>query len=138
MHRTIACLLLLLAACSGPAQQDDVTESLHPALARSLAWTHTHEIRFGEDSFVSGYLVEFLTMPAGLDDNRPYPAKTVLLQDTQLNDVGMITPGNRAYTFDDQGQIVDLGVSGRNDQVCTVFSRRERPRYTSLTPGTGR
>ncbi len=138
MHRTLACLLLLFAACAGPARQDDVAEPTHPALAKQLAWTHTHEIRFGGDTFVSGDLVEFLTMPAGLEDTRPYEPGTILLQDTQLETVGMISPGNRAYTFDHEGQIVDLGVGGRNDQVCSIFGRQERPQYTSLTPGTGR
>lgn len=139
MLRTAACLLLLLAAaCAGSDPEQDPADAPHPALARQLAWTHTHEIRFGEDSFVSGYLVEFLTMPAGLEDDRPYPAGTVLLQDEQLRDIGMISPDNRAYTFDAQGRIVDLGHGGRDDQVAAIYGRQERPTFTSILPGTGR
>ncbi len=136
---TASLLLFGLTACaSREAAADQGTLPGHPALAQQVDWTHTHEIRFGMDGFVSGYMVEFLNLPAGIDEARDYPAGTVLLQDTALRTIGMISPGNRAYTFDDENQIVDLGVGGRDDQVAAIYKRTERPQYTSLFPGVPR
>ncbi|MFT7462614.1 MAG: hypothetical protein ACI9EF_000956 [Pseudohongiellaceae bacterium] len=128
-----ATLLFGLTACaSGPAPMEEPPAPMHPALVEQYAYTHTHEIRFGMDGFVSGYLVEFLTLPDGIEAERDYPAGTVLLQDLQLKTIGMISPGNQAYAFDESDQIVNLGVGGRDDQVAAIDGRTERAQFTAL------
>jgi hypothetical protein len=141
MFRVVFCLAALLPACSfdrGPVQPAPPSDELVLVSALQLAWTHTHEVRFGSDGHVSGYLVEFLTVPTGYDDQRDYPAGTVLLHDAKLRTIGMISPHNRAYGYDADNREVDLGVGGRDDQIAYIFGRSERPRYTSIQPGTGR
>jgi len=141
MFRVVLLLLVVLPACAsvaGPVQPPIPSGDLSLNSALLLDWTHTHEVRFGSDGYVSGYLVEFLIVPDGYDDQRDYPAGTVLLHDAELRAIGMISPYNRAYTYDSDDKIVDLGVGGRDDQVAAIFERTERPRYTSILPGTGR
>lgn len=141
MLRVVLLLLVVLPACAfqaGPAQPLIPSGDLSLNSALLLDWTHTHEVRFGSDGYVSGYLIEFLIVPDGYDDQRDYPAGTVLLHDAKLRTIGMISPHNRAYTYDSDNKIVDLGVGGRDDQVAAIFERTERPRYTSILPGTGR
>ena len=142
MLRCVLSASLLLFGLTACASREASTEPGpmpdHPALAQQIDWTHTHEIRFGMDGFVSGYMVEFLVLPDGIDEARDYPVGTVLLQDIALRTIGMISPANRAYTFDDANQIVDLGVGGRDDQVAAIYGRTERPTFTSLFPGLER
>jgi len=142
MLRCVLSASLLLFGLTACASREATTEPApvpdSPALANQIDWTHTHEIRFGMDSFVSGYMVEFMILPEGIDDARDYPTGTVLLQDRELRTIGMISPGNRAYAFDDADQIVDLGVGGRDDQVAAIYERTERPQYTSIFPGATR
>lgn len=136
--RTFIVLLLLsaLGACASSHKASDAAPAgNHPALSHELAWTHTHEIRFGLASEVSGYLVEFLRVPDGLELKREFPAGTVLLQDIDFLTVGMITPGREGVSFNPQGDPRSLGHGGRDQLVMAMFGSTERPRYTSIIPG---
>lgn len=136
--RLLAVLLYACAlACSSSTarQGDKELTATHPALARQLAYTHTHEVRFGNSQVVAGYLVEYLILPEGMADTRDFPAGTVLLQNPNFVTIGLITPGNDGLAFDSMGEPTHLGHAGRDQQVMAVFGRSERPRFTSILPG---
>jgi hypothetical protein len=136
--RQLATLLLILAtaACASGSRADTVpVAEAHPALDRQLAYTHTHEIRFGTSDRVHGYLVEYLRLPEGLELEREFPQGTVLLQDTEFRTFGVITPGLEGLTFDKEGNPRTLGRGGRDQLVMAIFGRTERPSYTSILPG---
>lgn len=130
-----ALLCSLLAACAAGGDRPAEVAASHPALARELAFTHTHEIRFGESLQVVGYLVEFLRLPDGIQETRDYPAGTVLLQDRDFHTIGLITPGREGLALDDQGEPRSLGHGGRDALVSAIFGRSEAPRFQSILPG---
>ena len=138
MARAVPLLLCaLLAACSSgsPRQHDGRVAASNPLLQNEYAFTHTHEVRFGESQQVVGYLVEFLRMPEGLEDQRDFPPGTVLLQDARFETIGMITPGREGIVFDAEGAARSLGHGGREQLVMAAFQRSERPHFTSILPG---
>ena len=84
-------LALLATACASGSRADSAPRAEeHPALEHQLAYTHTHEIRFGTSERVTGYLVEFLRLPEGVELKREFPAGTVLLQDLACASVAQI------------------------------------------------
>jgi outer membrane lipoprotein-sorting protein len=129
-------ILSVLGACaSGAKTNKDSAVDNHPALTHQLSWTHTHEIRFGDSSKVTGYLVEFLKAPDGLKLDRDFPSGTVLLQDLDFTTIGMITPGREGVSFNNDGNPSSLGHGGRDQLVMAIFGRTERPQFTSIIPG---
>jgi len=131
-------LALSFSACASDAPAEQEAEAVvteHPALTRQMAFTHTHEVNFGESEQVVGYLVEFLRVPEGVVDERTFPAGTVLLQDLEFKTVGLITPGQEGVAFDDQGVPTSLGHGGREQLVMAMFERSERPHFRSIMSG---
>ena len=135
MSRPAALLLLALLGCAaGTSSIDDEAAAFTGQPARDLAYTHTYEVRFGAEELVTGYVIEFYSTPEGMLDRRLYPVGTVLVQDTDLVTIAFITPGGRAYTFDDRGDAHDRGFDGRDDHVQAILAGSGRPHYTSTTP----
>ena len=145
MHRLATSLLLALAtllpAC---ASNDDPTRFAGDTyadtfkVAREHAYTVLTEVRFDGETQPAGYTVEFVPLPLGVQDERPYLVGTLLVQDTGLASMGFITPGGRAFAFDTNGASHDRGYGKRDGQVAGLLGRHgRRPRYQRISPLDG-
>lgn len=133
--------LLVLASCASDGRRlataHGASGGADLSVARDLAFSHTYEVWFRDATEISGYLVEFYRVPAGVVDERIHKPGTALVQDASLATVGMITPGGRGYRFDAQGMSHDLGFGSRSALVAKVLGGSEPVRYVTAQPGVG-
>ena len=129
----LAVLLLTLGACATGSTDDG--DSIDPRkIATDLAYSHTYAVTFTEDGKTIGYVVEFYRVPQGIIDRRSSPPGTVLVQDLDLENIGFITPGGRAFRYDARGGAHDMGFAGRDQHVASFFGQSGRPHYTATHP----
>jgi len=134
--RPVVLLALVLGGCaSAPRPPEPAPDEL--GVARELAFSHTWAVLFEDEAEASGYIVEFDAVPEGIVDERLHPPGTVLIQDRDLATIGFITPGGRAYAFDERGRAIDRGADARTRLVASFFGRAEEPAFESTQPGTG-
>jgi len=130
MRRILSLLLLatttLLTACvsdDGPTAQFVGDADGGMDVAREHAYTILTEVTFDGETQPAGFTVEFAPLPLGIEDERPYPVGTVLVQDSALENLGFITPRGRAFAFDTDGNSHDRGFGKREAQIATLLGR---------------
>jgi hypothetical protein len=138
MRRLLLPAALLLTACAAPGGGDAPAPEALPrrdAITRSLQFTETWEIRFGDE--LAGYLVEVLPVPEGLHDDRPFKPGTALVEDLDFQLLGFLSPRGTTYRFDDAGEAKAVGFGSRNMSIAAFFGRNGAPRLVAATsPGT--
>ncbi len=139
MRRLLLPAALLLTACAAPggAAPAAASDALprRDAVTRSLQFTETWEIRFGDE--LVGYLVEVLPAPEGLHDDRPFKPGTALVEDLDFQLLGFLSPRGTTYRFDDSGEARPVGIGSRNMSIAAFFGRNGAPRLVAATtPGT--
>lgn len=147
LMRLLTALLLALSCVltpgcassgSGHGEAKDMASGPNHAVARDHAYTRLLEIRLDDETQVSAYLVQFDVLPQGVIDERPYPVGTALVQDTDLNTLGFLTPKGQAFRFDDDGRSHSLGFGARHQQIALILGPGTSPNLRLRAMGAPR
>lgn len=140
---SLTALVLLATACAIPGRPSKIDTPPGTAPARPISlslptavdmqYMATYEIRFRGK--LSGYLLEVLEVPEGVQDLRGYPPGTSLIQDTELTFIGFISPGGTTYRFNDVGEASAVGFGSRDKSIASFFRKNDEPTLVSIHPG---
>ena len=137
----VACTSLLgsTGAPGTTASEQSPSSNSQPASTgdmKDMAFTETFAATYAGK--VSGYVVKVLSVPEGMDDNRPYPAETWLVQDKKLRTIGFITPGGDAYLFVNSNTSKALRSFGtRKSKIGLILGLPGVPQLRTAAPGAG-